>query len=106
MRANPNTIYIVALVVLSLEVQKVVIPSTRLLISVAPVNSLSLLTVDAFFDGLPEDLREDQWERIDDSLPGKSGDVGRTGDHRRFIEAVMWIGCTGAPWRSMPIRNG
>ena len=47
-------------------------------------------------------LREDQWERIKESLPGKAGDVGRTGDNRRFIEAVMWIGRTGAPWRSLP----
>ncbi len=34
-------------------------------------------------------LREAQWERINDSLPGKAGDVGRTGDNRRVIEAVM-----------------
>ncbi len=47
-------------------------------------------------------LREDQWEQIKDSLPGKAGDVGRTGDHRRFIEAVMWMGRTGAPWRAWP----
>ena len=39
--------------------------------------------------GLSEVLREDQWERINDSLPGKAGDVGRTGDNRRVIEAVM-----------------
>ena len=51
-------------------------------------------------------LREDQWERIKDSLPGKAGDVGRTGDNRRFIEAVMWIGRTGAPWRSLPACTG
>lgn len=41
-------------------------------------------------------------ERIKDSLPGKSGDVGRTGDHRRLIEAVMWSlvapGPLGAPY--------
>jgi transposase len=47
-------------------------------------------------------LREDQWERIKDSLPGQADDVGRTGDNRDFIEAVMWIGRTGAPWRSLP----
>lgn len=47
-------------------------------------------------------LREDQWERIKDSLPGKAGDVGRTGDNRRFIEAVMWRGRSGAPWRALP----
>ena len=37
-------------------------------------------------------LREDPWERIKDSLPGKAGDVGRTGDNRRFIEAVTGSG--------------
>lgn len=53
-----------------------------------------------------QQLREDQWERIKDSLPGKAGDVGRTGDHRRVIEAVMWLGRTGAPWRSLPRVDG
>ena len=47
-------------------------------------------------------LREDQWERIKDALPGKAGDVGRTGDNRRFVEAVMWLGRTGAPWCALP----
>ena len=47
-------------------------------------------------------LREDQWERIKDLLPGKAGDVGRRGDNRHFIEAVMWMGRTGAPRRSLP----
>ena len=51
-------------------------------------------------------LREDQWERIKDSLPGKAGDVGRPGDNRRFIEAVMWLGRTGAPWRELPRADG
>ena len=51
-------------------------------------------------------LREDQWERIKDSLPGKAGDVGRTGDNRHVIEAVMWISRTGAPWRSLPCVYG
>ena len=51
-------------------------------------------------------LREDQWERIKDSLPGKAGDVGRTGDHRRCIEAVMWIGRTGAPGAHCPACTG
>ncbi len=30
-------------------------------------------------------LREDQWERIKDSPPGKAGDVSRTGDNRRSL---------------------
>ena len=37
-------------------------------------------------------LRDDQWDRIKDALPGKPEDPGRTGkDNRLFIEAVMWI---------------
>lgn len=52
-------------------------------------------------------LREDQWERIKDALPGKPGDRGRScPDNRLFIEAVMWIGRTGAPWRDLPARYG
>jgi len=47
-------------------------------------------------------LREDHWEQIKHSLPGKVDDVGRTGDNRRFVEAVMWIGRTGTPLRDLP----
>jgi transposase len=53
-----------------------------------------------------KDLREDQWERIKESLPGKAGDVGRTGDHRRCIEAVMWIGRTGVVPRVYGLWSG
>jgi transposase len=52
-------------------------------------------------------LRDDQWERIKDALPGKKSDPGRTGeDNRQFVEAVMWIGRTGAPWRDLPLGRG
>jgi hypothetical protein len=35
-------------------------------------------------------LRDDQWERIKDLLPGKAGDCGVTvANNRQFIEAVM-----------------
>jgi hypothetical protein len=34
-------------------------------------------------------LRDDQWERIEDLLPRKVGDVGVTAqNNRRFVEAV------------------
>lgn len=47
-------------------------------------------------------LRDDQWERIKDLLPGKAGDRGVTAkDNRLFIEAVLWISRTGAPWRDL-----
>lgn len=43
------------------------------------------------------DLRDDQWDAIKDSLPGKAGDRGRSGlDNRKFICAVMWIARTRA----------
>ena len=52
-------------------------------------------------------LRDDQWDIIKDALPGKQGDPGRTGDdNRSFIEAVMWIARTGAPWRDLPPEYG
>ncbi len=52
-------------------------------------------------------LRDDQWEMIKDSLPGKEGDKGRTAvDNRLFIDAVIWIAKTGAPWRDLPACYG
>lgn len=52
-------------------------------------------------------LREDQWQCIASLLPGKASDVGVTAqDNRLFIEAVLWIGCTGAPWRDLPPELG
>lgn len=52
-------------------------------------------------------LRNDQWRRIESLLPGKSSDPGRTGaDNRLFVEAVLWIARTGAPWRDLPPEFG
>jgi transposase len=47
-------------------------------------------------------LRDDQWERIKDILPGKATDRGVTArDNRLFVEAVLWIARTGSPWRDL-----
>lgn len=52
-------------------------------------------------------LRNDQWERIAPELPGKAGDPGVTArDNRLFVEAVLWIARTGAPWRDLPEEFG
>jgi transposase len=48
-------------------------------------------------------LNDQQWQRIAPELPGKPGDPGATAaDNRLFVEAVLWIARTGAPWRDLP----
>jgi len=52
-------------------------------------------------------LRDDQWDRIKDILPGKEGDVGVTAkDNRLFVEAVLYRYRAGMPWRDLPERFG
>ena len=52
-------------------------------------------------------LTDAQWNKIADVLPGKPGDPGRSGmDNRQFVEAVLWIARTGAPWRDLPASFG
>ncbi|MCC2866892.1 MAG: IS5 family transposase [Candidatus Accumulibacter phosphatis] len=52
-------------------------------------------------------LRDDQWERIKDLLPGWERHVGVTAqDNRRFVEAVLYRYKTGLPWRDLPERFG
>ena len=52
-------------------------------------------------------LRDDQWERIADLLPGRPGHVGVTAkDNRLFVEAVLYRYRAGLPWRDLPARFG
>lgn len=52
-------------------------------------------------------LRDDQWERIKDVLPGREGYVGGTArDNRLFVEAVIYRYRAGIPWRDLPERFG
>jgi transposase len=52
-------------------------------------------------------LRDDQWERIKDLLPGREGHVGVTAkDNRLFVEAVLFRYRAGIPWRDLPERFG
>lgn len=53
------------------------------------------------------ELTPKQWKRIELHLPGKLGDPGRTAqDNQQFVNAVVWIARTGAPWRDLPERFG
>src|ERR1700693_382166 len=52
-------------------------------------------------------LTNEQWERVKDLVPGKPGDPGRSGrDNRLFVDAIVWMGRTGAPWRDLPTIFG
>ena len=52
-------------------------------------------------------LRDDQWDRIKDFLPGREGHVGGTAaDNRLFVEAVLFRYRAGVPWRDLPERFG
>ncbi len=52
-------------------------------------------------------LRDDQWARVKDVLPGRQGHVGVTAkDNRLFVEAVLYRYRAGIPWRDLPERLG
>jgi transposase len=52
-------------------------------------------------------LSDAQFEKIAPILPGKNSDPGRTAaNNRLFVEAVLWIVRTGAPWRDLPVCFG
>ncbi len=51
-------------------------------------------------------ISDDDYARIEPLLSGKPGDPGRNADdNRRFINAVLWIARTGAPWDPRTIRQ-
>lgn len=52
-------------------------------------------------------LRDDQWDRLKDLLPGRLGSEGRPArDNRLFVEAVLYRYRAGIPWRDLPSRFG
>ena len=52
-------------------------------------------------------LRDDQWERIKNLLPGREETVGVSAkDNRLFVDAVLYRYRAGIPWRDLPERFG
>ena len=52
-------------------------------------------------------ISDECWERLAPLLPGKPSDPGRTArDNRLFLDAVLWIARTGAPWPALPEHFG
>ena len=53
------------------------------------------------------DISDHVWEKLAPHLPGKPGDWGGiANDNRLFVNAVLWIFRTGAPWRDLPPEYG
>ena len=53
------------------------------------------------------ELTDEQYHRIAHLLAGKPEDPGATArDNRLFMDAVLWIARTGAPWPDLPERFG
>ena len=53
------------------------------------------------------ELTQTQWERIEDLLPGKASDPGRTAaDNRSFVNGVLRVLRSGARWSDLPTRYG
>jgi transposase len=53
------------------------------------------------------DLTDGAWKLLEAHLPGRKGVWGGVAeDNRRFINAVLWILRTGAPWRDLPPDYG
>ena len=52
-------------------------------------------------------LTDDMWAELSPLLPGQAGSCGVTAKNTRgFVEAVLWLGRTGAPWRDLPTYLG
>ena len=52
-------------------------------------------------------LSDAQWARIAGLIIGRPDQRGATGrDNRMFVEGVLWVVRTGAPWRDLPAVFG
>ena len=53
------------------------------------------------------DLSDKMWEKLEPLLSGQRGQWGGIAkDNRMFINGVLWIMRTGAPWRDLPAVYG
>ncbi len=53
------------------------------------------------------ELTDEQWATIADLFPSNAGKRGAPfKDHRRMFDGMLWVLCSGAPWRDLPARYG
>ena len=52
-------------------------------------------------------LSPEQWSRVLEFLRSQPGlYVGKEADCKRFVEAIIWMSRSGAPWRLLPAEYG
>jgi transposase len=52
-------------------------------------------------------LRDDQWNRVKDFVPGgRKGKCGPRSNNRLFLDALLWMARSGGRWRDLPERFG
>ena len=52
------------------------------------------------------ELSDEQWDRIRHHFPPNGGRGGQWRDHRSTVNGILWVLCSGAPWRDLPGRYG
>ena len=52
-------------------------------------------------------LSPERWSKVLEFLRSQSGlYVGQEADCKRFVEAIIWMSRSGAPWRLLPAEYG
>ena len=53
------------------------------------------------------ELTDEQWSAVEPLIPKRTATTGRPpSDPRLMLNGILWILCTGAPWRDLPSRFG
>jgi transposase len=58
-------------------------------------------------DRHPDDLTDEQWDRIKDLIPRSTARTGRpANDPRKMLDGIFWICSAGTRWRQLDSRFG
>ena len=53
------------------------------------------------------ELTDEQWALVEPHIPRSTARTGRPpSDPRLMLNGIVWVLCTGAPWRDLPERFG
>lgn len=52
------------------------------------------------------EITDEQWSLIAEHFARKRGRGGQWKDHRTVLNGILWVLCSGAPWRDLPERYG